>query len=280
MREIINFFNYEMHLGSEIVITPKVILIIFSVFFTTYLFLKFFKKIALRALNNETRSKFRSIFTFLNYSIYLIVILITLDTVGVNVTAIFAASAALLVGIGLALQTLIQDVISGVFILADQTVHVGDIIQVDGQIGKVENIMLRTTRAVTRDNKVLIIPNHKFLTSILYNWTENGTLTRESISLGVSYDTNINLLKNEVIKLANDHSKILKHPEPILLFDDYGDSALMFQLFFSMNKSFEANFVKSDLRYKIFEKLKELGIEIPFPQQVVTHKNNPSKVKK
>ena len=280
MREIINFFNYEMHLGSEIVITPKVILIIFSVFFTTYLFLKFFKKIALRALNNETRSKFRSIFTFLNYSIYLIVILITLDTVGVNVTAIFAASAALLVGIGLALQTLIQDVISGVFILADQTVHVGDIIQVDGQIGKVENIMLRTTRAVTRDNKVLIIPNHKFLTSILYNWTENGTLTRESISLGVSYDTNINLLKNEVIKLANDHSKILKHPEPILLFDDYGDSALMFQLFFSMNKSFEANFVKSDLRYKIFEKLKALGIEIPFPQRVVTHKNNPSKVKK
>ena len=280
MREIINFFNYEMHLGSEIVITPKVILIIFSVFFTTYLFLKFFKKIALRALNNETRSKFRSIFTFLNYSIYLIVILITLDTVGVNVTAIFAASAALLVGIGLALQTLIQDVISGVFILADQTVHVGDIIQVDGQIGKVENIMLRTTRAVTRDNKVLIIPNHKFLTSILYNWTENGTLTRESISLGVSYDTNINLLKNEVIKLANDHSKILKHPEPILLFDDYGDSALMFQLFFSMNKSFEANVVKSDLRYKIFEKLKELGIEIPFPQRVVTHKNNPSKVKK
>ncbi|MBB12798.1 MAG: mechanosensitive ion channel protein MscS [Flavobacteriaceae bacterium] len=280
MREIINFFNYKMHLGSEIVITPKVILIIFSVFFTTYLFLKLFKKITLRALNNETRSKFRSIFTFLNYSIYLIVILITLDTVGVNVTAIFAASAALLVGIGLALQTLIQDVISGIFILADQTVHVGDIIQVDGQIGKVENIMLRTTRAVTRDNKVLIIPNHKFLTSILYNWTENGTLTRESISLGVSYDTNVNLLKDEVIKLTNEHSKILKHPEPILLFDNYGDSALQFELFFSMNRSFEANFVKSDLRYKIFEKLKELDIEIPFPQRVVTHKNNPSKIQR
>ena len=130
MREIINFFNYKMHLGSEIVITPKVILIIFSVFFTTYLFLKLFKKITLRALNNETRSKFRSIFTFLNYSIYLIVILITLDTVGVNVTAIFAASAALLVGIGLALQTLIQDVISGIFILADQTVHVLSLIHI------------------------------------------------------------------------------------------------------------------------------------------------------
>ena len=73
--------------------------------------------------------------------------MITLDTVGVNVTAIFAASAALLVGIGLALQTLIQDVISGVFILADQTVHVGDIIQVDGQIGKVENIMFKNNKS-------------------------------------------------------------------------------------------------------------------------------------
>ena len=205
---------------------------------------------------------------------------LNLVTIVGMITAIFAASAALLVGIGLALQTLIQDVISGIFILADQTVHVGDIIQVDGQIGKVENIMLRTTRAVTRDNKVLIIPNHKFLTSILYNWTENGTLTRESILLGVSYDTNVDLLKDEVIKLTNEHSKILKYPEPILLFEEYGDSALKFQLFFSMNKSFEANFVKSDLRYRIFEKLNELGIKIPFPQREVTLKNNTSKVEK
>ena len=136
--------------------------------------------------------------------------------------------------------------------------------------------MLRTTRAVTRDNKVLIIPNHKFLTSILYNWTENGTLTRESIELGVSYGTDIQILKEAVINLTSEHPKILKYPEPVLLFEDYGDSALMFQLFFSMNKSFEANIVKSDLRYQIFDKLKELNIEIPFPQRVVTLKNNPS----
>ena len=197
-----------------------------------------------------------------------------MDNVGVNVSTIFAASAALLVGVSLALQTLIQDVFSGISILADQTVHVGDVIQVDGQVGKVENIMLRTTRAVTRDNKVLIIPNHKFLTSILYNWTENGTLTKESINIGVAYNTNIELFKQKVIEIANNHPKLLKNPEPFLLFDDYGDSALMFQLFFSMNISFEANVVKSDLRFKIFEKLKELNIEIPFPQRVVTFKNN------
>ena len=82
--------------------------------------------------------------------------------IGINVTAIFAASAALLVGVGLALQTFFQDIISRIFILLDQSVHVNDIIELDGKIGRVEEIKLRTTRAVTVDNKVLIIPNHLY----------------------------------------------------------------------------------------------------------------------
>ena len=274
MQKIIDFFNYEFIFGTDIVLTPKSILIIIAVFFLTYLFLRIFRRIVFKTLNDDAKLKFRGILTFFNYLVYLIVILITLDNVGVKVSTIFAASAALLVGVGLALQTLIQDVFSGISILADQTVHVGDIIQIDGQVGRVENIMLRTTRAVTRDNKVLIIPNHKFLTSILYNWTENGTLTKESIHFGVSYDTDVILLEQIVIEITNANPNILKKPEPFLLFEDFGESALMFQLFFSMNKSFEANIVKSDLRFKIFEKLKAVNIEIPFPQRVVTLKNN------
>jgi len=274
MDKLLDFFNYQIKIGNDILLTPKSIVVIIIVFSFTYLFLKLFRKIAFRTLNNDTKLKFKGILTFFNYLVYLIVILITLDNVGVKVSAIFAASAALLVGIGLALQTLIQDVFSGISILADKTVHVGDVIQIDGQVGRVENIMLRTTRAVTRDNKVLIIPNHKFLTSILYNWTENGTLTREIIKFGVAYDTDVKQLKEAVIEIANNHPKVLKNPEPFLLFEDYGDSALMFQLIFSMNISFEANLVKSDLRYKIFERLKALNIEIPFPQRVVTFKNN------
>ena len=279
MQKIIDFFNYEFMFGTDIVLTPKSILIIIAVFFLTYLFLRIFRRIVFKTLNDDAKLKFRGILTFFNYLVYLIVILITLDNVGVKVSTIFAASAALLVGVGLALQTLIQDVFSGISILADQTVHVGDIIQIDGQIGRVENIMLRTTRAVTRDNKVLIIPNHKFLTSILYNWTENGTLTKEYIHFGVSYDTDVILLEQIVIEITNAHPNILKKPEPFLLFQDFGESALMFQLFFSMNKSFEANIVKSDLRFKIFEKLKAVNIEIPFPQRVVTLKNNNSTTK-
>ena len=274
MRKLVDFFNYQIRIGSDIALSPKSISIILLVFFLTYLFLKLFRRVVFRTLNNETKLKFRGILTFFNYLVYLIVILITLDNVGVKVSAIFAASAALLVGIGLALQTLIQDVFSGVSILADKTVHVGDVIQVDGQVGRVENITLRTTRAVTRDNKVLIIPNHKFLTSILFNWTENGVLTKEAIQFGVAYKTDINLLEEAIIEITNSHPKVIKNPAPFLLFEDFGESALMFKLIFSMNKSFEANIVKSDLRFKIFKGLKALNIEIPFPQRVVTLKKD------
>ena len=184
-------------------------------------------------------------------------------------TTLFAASAALLVGIGLALQTFIQDIISGVFILADQSVHVGDIIQVDGQVGKVERIQLRTTRAVTRDNRVLIIPNHKFMASILYNWTENGTLTKEVVAVGVAYNSDINQVRELLLNVAREHSMVLKKPAPVVLFNDFGESSLDFELLFSINKSFESNIVKSDIRFAIDKAFRENNIEIPFPQRVV-----------
>ena len=167
MQKLLDFFNYQINLGSSISFSVKSTLIILIVFIFTRYFLKLIRRIVFRTLNKQAQYTFKSIFSFFNYFVYIIVILITFENIGVNVTAIFAASAALLVGVGLALQTFIQDIISGVFIIADQTVHVGDIIQLDGQVGKIENITLRTTRAVTIDNKVLIIPNHKFLTSIL-----------------------------------------------------------------------------------------------------------------
>tara|TARA_B110000116_G_scaffold221960_1_gene200646 strand:- start:4937 stop:5782 length:846 start_codon:yes stop_codon:yes gene_type:complete len=269
----IKFLNLEIPLGSTIVITPRSILIILFVFFITWLVLKTFKKIIHRALSNEAKIKFKSIFSFFNYFIYTIVSLVTIDTLGIDLTGFFAASAALLVGFGLALQTFIQDIISGVFIIADQAVHVGDIIQIDGQIGKVENITLRTTRAVTRDNKVLIIPNHIFLTKILYNWTENGALIRESVSVGVAYDTDTELLQKHLIELALNHPLIHKENKPIVLFEDFGDNALKFTIVFSMSNSFNLYKVKSDLRFSMNKLFKEKGVEIPYPQRTISFIN-------
>ena len=266
----IRFLNTEITLGKSIAITPKSILIILFIFFITWLALKAIRKIIHRALSSEAKIKFKSIFSFFNYFIYVIVSLITMDTLGIDLTGFFAASAALLVGIGLALQTFIQDIISGVFIIADQAVHVGDIIQIDGQIGKVENIQLRTTRAVTRDNKVLIIPNHIFLTKILYNWTENGTMIRESVSVGVAYDTDVEFLQKNLVQIALNHPLIKNENKPFVLFEDFGDNALKFTIVFSMSNSFNLYKVKSDLRFSMNKFFKENNIQIPYPQRTVS----------
>jgi len=279
INKIIDLLNYKFAIGSSVSFTPKTILLVIIVLIITFFLLKVLRKIIFRALSNDTKIKFKSLFSFINYFVYTIVTLIVLQNVGVNLTAIFAASAALLVGVGLALQTFIQDIISGVFILVDKSVLVGDIIEVDGQIGQVENIKLRTTRAVTRENKVLIIPNHKFLTSILFNWTENGIITKEIIEVGVAYKSDPKLVKSILLEIAQSHAEVLDNPSPFVLFKDFGDSALIFQLYISLNSSFSANIVKCDLRYAIFEAFASNGIEIPFPQRSVTFVNSPTQIK-
>ena len=274
-RQFIKLFNHTFTICESISFTPKSILIVILVFVMTSLLLKIFRKIIYRTLSDDARVKFKSIFSFFNYFVYTVVVLLTFQNIGVNLTAVFAASAALLVGVGLALQTFIQDIISGIFILVDQSVHVGDIIEVDGQVGKVENIKLRTTRAVTRENKVLIIPNHKFLTSILFNWTENGVITKEFVAVGVSYDTDAEKVTKLLLEIAEGHKAILKKPIPQVIFNDFGDSALQFQLYFALNRSFVSNIVKSDLRYSILLKFKKENIEIPFPQRTLSFVNPP-----
>ena len=269
MQKIHDFLNYNFTLGSSISFTVQSLVVILIVFVFTSYFLKFIRRIVSRTLSEQAKYTFQSIFSFINYFVYVIVILVTFDNIGLDVTAVFAASAALLVGVGLALQTFIQDIISGVFIIADQTVHIGDIIQLDGQVGKVENIKLRTTRAVTIDNKVLIIPNHKFLTSILYNWTENGTLTTEYIQVGVAYGSNLDLVKKLLIDLTSSFSEILKDPKPFVILNEFGDNALDLKLAITLNNSFKAERLKSRVRFKIYEVFKAHKIDIPFPQRTV-----------
>ncbi|WP_299257269.1 mechanosensitive ion channel domain-containing protein [uncultured Aquimarina sp.] len=268
------FLDFEIfHLGPEkdpIVLTVGLFLFVIFVLFVTSLFLKFIRKVVTRKLPREDKVKFVSVFSFAKYFVYIIIVLVTLDSIGFNITAIFAASAALLVGVGLALQTLIQDIISGIFIFIDQTVHVGDIIELESKIGRVEEIKLRTTRAVTIDNKVLIIPNHKYLTSTLYNWTQNGSITRESVEIGVAYGSDVNLVKDLLIKIANDNEKVLKTPEPLVLFTNFGDSSLNFRLVFTMNDSFQAGIPKSEIRFEIDRLFRDNKINIPFPQREVT----------
>nr|WP_321237107.1 mechanosensitive ion channel domain-containing protein [uncultured Psychroserpens sp.] len=268
--EKINFFlNKHVDIGDKISISILDVLIVITAIFVTTLILRLVFKIITRHLSQEEKSNFNGVFGYFRWLIYLVILLITLHSVGVNVTAIFAASAALLIGVGLALQTLFQDIITGVFILIDQSVHVGDIIEMEGKVGRVEEIKLRTTRAVTIDNKVLVIPNHMYLTNSLYNWTQNGTLTRESVSVSVAYGSDVQLVKKLLLQVANTHSAVISTPEPTVVFSNFGDSALEFKLIFTLADSFKAQFPKSDMRFEIDKLFREHNITIPFPQRDV-----------
>ena len=116
---------------------------------------------------------------------------------------------------------------------------------------------------------MLIIPNHKFLTNSLFNWTQNGTQTTESVAIGIAYGSDVELVKNILIDVAKAHPKVIKTIAPRVLFTDFGDNALRFKLLFVINHSYEHLTIKSDLRFAIDKKFRENNISIPFPQRDV-----------
>jgi len=269
VEEANSILDYTFTFSEEISISFKALLLVVIALIITAFVLKLVRRFVTRKMPKNDKVKFVSVFSYIRWLVFLVIFLIALDASGVNVTAVFAASAVLLIGVGLALQTLFQDIISGVFILVDQSVHVGDIIELEGKVGRVLDIRLRTTRAVTIDNKVLIIPNHLYLTNILFNWTENGTQTRESVAVGVSYGSDVALVKQLLLEAAKNHKTVLQTPAPKVLFTDFADSSLNFKLIFTLNDSFETRFVQSDLRFEIDKKFRENNITIPFPQRDV-----------
>ncbi|RAJ13203.1 mechanosensitive ion channel family protein [Olleya aquimaris] len=283
--KFVDFLNYKLFTftdtNDEIISVIKVkyvLLVIAILLFTTYV-LRWVRKLMTQKLPDDDKAKFVTVFSFARWLIYIIVFLVSIDSIGIDVTAVFAASAALLIGVGLALQTLFQDIISGIFILVDQSVHVGDIIEIDGKVGRVEEIKLRTTRAVTIDNKVLVIPNHLYLTNSLYNWTQNGTTTRETVDVGVAYGSDVNLVKELLLEAAKSCELVFKQPQPTVIFTDFGDSSLNFRVAFTIEDSFNARIPKSEVRFAIDKLFRENNITIPFPQRDIHIINNPNNSK-
>ena len=168
-RRIIDTDNIDITIGT--LLTIIIVLVV-----VTYL-LKLIHRFVTAKLPEADKNKFVSIFNFLKYLLYILIIITVLHASGVNLTVLLTASAALFVGLGFALQYLFQDIISGILIILDQSLHVGDVIEVDSKVSRVFEIRLRTTRALTRDDKVIIIPNHVFLTDSSYNHTQNHNIT-------------------------------------------------------------------------------------------------------
>lgn len=267
MKKITDILEYSIALGKDVNISVKGIVFIVVVLLLSSLLLKYTYRLLARRLEEESRPKFYTIFNFSRWLIYTLIFLASLHVAGVNVTAILASAAALLIGIGLALQTLFQDIFSGIFILIDKTVKIGDIIEIEHQISRVIEINLRTTRSVMLSNKVISIPNHLFLTKKLTNWTQNGKMTREDVSVRVALDSNIHLVKKLLLQIANEHPSVKKQPKPLVIFEEIQESAFIFRLFFTVTDSFNAREPKSDIYFTIVAQFRANNIVIPFPQR-------------
>ncbi len=266
------FLKFALIETKDFDITVYEILIILFIFLITAMLLRLLKKIfnAREKKKEFDPGRSHAILKIIQYAVWVIVILVSFETVGIKLTLLLAGSAALLVGLGLGLQQIFQDIMSGIAILFEGIIKVEDIVEIqDGTIGKVIEIGLRTSKMETRDNIIMVIPNSKFVTDIVINWSHIEKKTRFHVDVGVAYGSDVDTVTQVLLKCAVDQPKISSSPKPFVRFNNFGNSSLDFQLFFWTTDTFSVEFIKSEIRYKIDAAFRKNKIQIPFPQRDV-----------
>ncbi|MBS1622770.1 MAG: mechanosensitive ion channel [Bacteroidetes bacterium] len=264
-RDIISSGSFSVTFGS--------LLSALGIFIVTYILVKSASYLVRRSFRRKGTIDGRqaSITQLIRYFVWILAIIFMLQVMGIDITFLIASSAALLVGVGLGLQNIFKDFISGIVLLLEGTVKAGDIVEADGMIVMVNEISLRTSRVTTRDDNVIIFPNHKFVEEKIVNWTNNLHPTRFSISVGVDYSSDAALVSRVMMACGLDHADILKDEKyyPFVRLESFDDSALTFALIFYSNNLFRIENVKSQLRLALLEAFRKNNITIPFPQRVI-----------
>jgi small-conductance mechanosensitive channel len=195
-------------------------------------------------------------------------IFIVLQNTGIHLEALTVFAGAIGVGIGFGLQNITSNFISGLVILAERPITIGDRVEVAGVTGQVQKIRARSTVVVTNDNITTIVPNQKFIDSPVTNWTYGDPKVRFRIPIGVAYGSDVEKVRETLIAAAEEDPHTLEDPAPSVFFVEFGDSSLNFELVaWSDEMSNRPRRYRSDLNFAINKKLREAGIEIPFPQR-------------
>jgi small-conductance mechanosensitive channel len=260
--EIVHMSGYKLQIANVIGVLV--------VIFITILFLALMKRIIERpklGISVMDKKQRHSIFLLLKYFTWVIAVVVLLEVVGLKVSILLAGSAALLVGIGFGLQPIFADLVSGLFLLFEGTIKIGDVIEADGIVGRINEIRLRSTNVLTRDNTIMIVPNSKFVVEKVINWSHNAESVRFVVDIGVAYESDVDRVMEVLKDTMERNDRIEKMPESFVRFNDFGDSSLDFQLIFWTLDPFGVENLKSDLRRDIHRTLASEGIIIPFPQR-------------
>ncbi len=277
MEAINDFLNFKLIDIGQYVLTINTLLSIIFIILVTKLIIVVIKKALYKAQKFEKldHENLLALFQIIKYVIWIVAISIILERIGIKITVLITGSAALLVGIGIGIQQTFNDFISGIILLAEGTTRIGDILEVNGDIIKIQKIGLRTSQGIKRDNISVIIPNSKIINNQVVNWTHQTKKTRFDIQIGVAYGSDIELVSNILKESALAHPEITDTSKVEARLVDFGNSSIDFELLFFSRDIFRIEKVKSDIRKTIYQKFEENNISIPFPQMDV-HLNSPN----
>ncbi len=268
MEAINNLLAFELFHFKEHSLTVFELVSVTFIFILTKLILWLIKK----AINQKTKfndldegSSF-ALFQLIKYIVWVIAAVFMLETVGIKASLLLAGSAALLVGIGLGLQQTFNDILSGIILLYEKSVKVGDILEIDGEVIRIQEIGLRASKGLSRRDISIMIPNSLITTNKVINWSHQAKKTIFSIDVGVAYGTDIDLVISILEESAREHRDVLQKSFIQGRLLNFGNSSLDFRILFCSENIFFIEKVKSDIRIVISKKFTENNITIPFPQ--------------
>ena len=254
--------------GTKITIINIAYLVIFLVFFI------FVSRIIRDTLQNRilprTRLDIGARASFVNiviYTFWILAIYTGINILGINLSSLAFMAGALGIGIGFGLQNVVNNFVSGIILLFDPSIQVGDMVQIGDDWGTVNRINIRTTIIQTFDNASLIIPNSEMVSNKVTNWSFKDPKVRRHVDVGVAYGSDVQLVHKILLQIVNDMPEIMNDPAPRVDFTDFADSALIFRIRFWITSPEFWLAAPTELRFKIDEEFKKNGIEIAFPQQ-------------
>lgn len=268
MREITTWLSTELFVIGQASITPLSIVL----FVLTLLGGVIGGRLARRAIERSFRGRgdpgaSYAIGRMVQIALVITGALLAVENVGIDLTTLAALGAMLSVGIGLGLQSIAQNFAAGITILIQQPIKKGDFVVVGDVVGVVDEIAMRTTRILTRDHIAILVPNSELTASQVTNISKPDDVYRARIAVGVSYGSDCELVRRVLLEVARGHDEVLTDPEPIVMFQSFGDSSLDFELGVWLAGAEREPIILSDLRFAIVEAFREHDVEIPFPQR-------------
>ena len=271
MERILAFLNKPVFEFMSREFTVGMLILIPVMFLLAVWLLKFISKIVPRLLskNGATPDAVHLINRVVQILVLVVMVITALDILNVPLTAFAFVSGAVAIGVGFGAQNIINNFISGWILMWERPIRIGDTLEVDDTRGRVEAINTRSTRIRRVDGVHMLVPNSKLLENTVINWNLVNTETRTSVTVGVAYGSSVREVERLIYDAVAKLDGVLSTPAPAVMFDDFGDNALNFEVYYWLNASSEMERRKSrsDCRFLICEAFEKAGIVIAFPQR-------------